>query len=255
MTLAPGETTVIAIDLKNKTAAPLRSTNAAQGLVTTGGTAILATDSGTYTAKLANGSTVTKKISVPDDVNLTNSRWNLVLNSWTPGHKETLTEARKGYTTKEVYYTTNKTDINVGTTSLVPWKDMTFTAQEPASVSGVGTYSTTFQLPSTWNESNGAYLNLGSTGGALAQVWVNGQKIPGYDFIAGHIDVSSALKPGTNTLKIEVASSLRNQMRALGYPNLPAANTTAGAVASYGLQGNITLQTYTVAVVDKPTHH
>ncbi|QYN20448.1 glycosyl hydrolase [Amycolatopsis sp. DSM 110486] len=254
VTLAPGETTVIAIDLKTKAAAPLRNTNAPQGVVTADGVAILATDSGTYTAKLADGSTVTKKISVPANVNLTNAQWNLVLNSWTPGDKVTLTEARQGYTTKEVYFTTKKSDINVGTTQLIPWKDMTFTAQNPASVSGVGTYSTTFRLPSSWNASNGAYLNIGSTGGALAQVWVNGKKIPGYDFIAGRIDVSPALKAGTNAIKIEVSSSLRNQMRALGYPNLPAANTVAGAVASYGLQGNVSLETFTIAVVEHPGH-
>lgn len=255
VTLAPGETTVIAIDLKNKAAAPLRDTNAAQGVVTAGGVAVLATESGRYTATLANGSTVTKKISVPADVNLTGSQWNLVLDSWTPGDKVTVTEARKGYTTKEVYYATKKSDIHVGTTSLVAWKDMTFTAQDPATVSGVGTYSTTFRLPSTWNAANGAYLNIDSTGGALAQVWVNGQKIPGYDFIAGRIDVSSALKPGANTVQIEVSSSLRNQMRALGYPDLPDANTVAGAVASYGLQGNVSLETYTVAAVEKPARH
>ncbi|MET7991891.1 glycosyl hydrolase [Amycolatopsis sp. NPDC005232] len=254
VTLAPGQTTVIAIDLKTKTAAPLRSTNAPQGLVTADGTAILATDSGTYTAKLADGSTVTKKISVPANINLTNAQWNLVLNSWTPGEKKTLTEARQGYTTKEVYFTTKKSDINVGTTQLIPWKDMTFTAQNPASVSGVGTYSTTFRLPNSWNASNGAYLNIGSTGGALAQVWVNGQKITGYDFVAGRLDVSSALKAGTNTVRIEVSSSLRNQMRALGYPDLPAASTVAGAVASYGLQGNVSLETFTIAVVEHPGH-
>ncbi|MFI5615713.1 glycosyl hydrolase 2 galactose-binding domain-containing protein, partial [Amycolatopsis sp. NPDC051903] len=138
------------------------------------------------------------------------------------------------------------------TTQLIPWKDMTFTAQNPASVSGVGTYTTTFNLPKTWNASNGAHLTIDSTGGALAQIWINGQKIPGYDFIAGRTDVSPALKPGTNTLKIEVSSSLRNQMRTLGYPNLPAPTTTAGAIASYGLQGNITLDTFTLAVVDHP---
>jgi hypothetical protein len=248
--LAPGETMVIAIDLGNKTVAPVRATNAAKGIVTADGAAILATDSGRYTATLADGSKVTKQISVPADVDLTNSPWNLVLNSWTPGEKVTLTEVRDGYTTKEVYYETNKTDINVGTTPLIAWKNMTFTAQDPASVSGVGTYSTTFSLPGTWGATNGAYLNIDSTGGALAQVWVNGQKIAGYDFVAGRVDVSSALKAGTNTVQIEVSSSLRNQMRALGYPNLPNANTVAGAVASYGLQGNVTLETYTVAQCD-----
>ncbi|MEU4670977.1 glycosyl hydrolase [Amycolatopsis sp. NPDC023774] len=254
VTLAPGQTTVIAIDLETKTPAPLRSTNAPQGVVTADGVAILATDSGRYTAKLADGTTVTKNISVPANINLTNAQWNLVVTSWTPGDKKTLTEARKGYTTKEVYYTTKKTEINVGTTRLIPWKDMTFTVQEPASVSGVGTYSTTFSLPGSWNSSNGAYLNIGSTDGALAQIWINGKKVPAYDFIAGRIDVSSALKAGTNTIKIEVSSSLRNQMRALGYPNLPAANSVAGAVASYGLQGNVSLETFTVAVVEHPGH-
>ncbi|HZC70572.1 MAG TPA: glycosyl hydrolase [Jatrophihabitans sp.] len=249
LTLAPGQTTVIAIDLKNKTAAPVQTTNAAQAVVTADGAAILATDSGTYTATLADGSTVTKKISVPADVDLTNSPWNLVLNSWTPGDKVTLTEARAGYTTKEVYYDTNKTDITVAATALIAWKDMSFAAQDPKTVSGVGTYSATFNLPSTWSGSNGAYLNIASTGGALAQIWVNGQKITGYDFIAGRIDVSSTLKPGTNTIQIQVASSLRNQMRALGYPNLPDPSTVAGAVAPYGLQGNVSLDTYTVAAV------
>jgi hypothetical protein len=243
---------VIAIDLTKKAAAPVQATNAPQAIVTADGAAILATDSGRYTATLADGSKVTKQVSVPADVDLTNSQWNLTLNSWTPGDKKTLTEARDGYTTKEVYFDTKKTDINVGTTPLIPWKDMKFTAQDPASVSGVGTYSTTFSLPSTWGASNGAYLNIGSTGGALAQIWVNGQKITGYDFVAGRVDVSSALKAGTNTVQIEVSSSLRNQMRALGYPNLPDASTVAGAVASYGLQGNVTLDTYSVAVVERP---
>jgi hypothetical protein len=55
------------------------------------------------------------------------------------------------------------------------------------------------------------------------------------------------LKAGNNTVRIEVSSSLRNQMRALGYPNLPSASTVAGAVASYGLQGEATLETYTIA--------
>jgi hypothetical protein len=251
VTLAPGETKVIAIDLTQKAAAPVQTTNAAQAIVTAEGAAILATDSGRYTATLADGSKVTKQVSVPADLDLTNSQWNLKLNSWTPGDKKTLTEARDGYTTKEVYYDTKKTDINVGATPLIPWKDMKFTAQDPASVSGVGTYSTTFSLPSTWGAANGAYLNIDSTGGALAQVWVNGQKITGYDFVAGRVDVSSALKAGTNTIQIEVSSSLRNQMRALGYPNLPDASTVAGAVASYGLQGNVTLDTYTVAVVER----
>ncbi|MGW4488523.1 glycosyl hydrolase [Amycolatopsis sp. NPDC004368] len=254
VTLAPGETTVIALDLKNKTAAPLRNTTAPQTIVTADGAALLATTSGTYTARLADGSTVTKKISVPADVDLTNAPWNLVLTSWTPGEKKTLTEARQGYTTKEVYYTTNKTDIAVGTTRLIPWKDMAFTAQQPATVSGVGTYTTTFRLPASWNASNGAYLTIGSTGGALAQVWVNDHKITGYDFVAGRVDVSAALKPGTNTVRIEVASSLRNQMRALGYPDLPAATTVAGAVAAYGLQGTVTLDTFTTAIVDHPGH-
>ncbi|TCC50406.1 twin-arginine translocation signal domain-containing protein [Kribbella pittospori] len=255
VTLAPGATTVVALDLKKKTAAPVRSTNAAKAIMTADGPAILATKSGRYTSTLANGSKVTTQVFVPAGIDLTKATWNLTLNSWTPGQKKTLTEARDGYTTKEVYYETNKTDINVGTTPLIAWKDMTFTQQDPKSVSGVGTYTTTFTLPGTWDDTNGAYLNIDSTGGALASVWVNGHKITGYDFIAGRIDVSTALKAGSNTVKIEVASSLRNQMLARGYPDLLTTDARAGSVASYGLQGNVSLDTYTVAVLEPRSPH
>jgi hypothetical protein len=36
------------------------------------------------------------------------------------------------------------------------------------------------------------------------------QKIAGYEFVAGRVDVSSALKAGTNTVRIQVSSSLRD---------------------------------------------
>ena len=40
-------------------------------------------------------------------------------------------------------------------------------------VSGVGTYTAQFTLPSNWNSTNGAYLNLGGLGAGSAHVIVN----------------------------------------------------------------------------------
>ncbi|MCW5951149.1 MAG: hypothetical protein KIT69_02680 [Propionibacteriaceae bacterium] len=246
VTLHPGESTVIAIDLKNSTAAPVKSTSAARAIIGADGPQILATESGTYDATLADGSQLTKEVSVPDDVDLTDSQWNLVIDSWTAGDKVVVTEDRGNYVTKEVSYATKKTAIDVGATDLKAWKDMTFTDQAPETVAGVGTYSTTFTLPTTWGDSNGAYLKIGSTGGALAEVYVNGTRIKGYDFVSGQVDVSSALKPGTNALEIKVASPLRNQMLSLGYYATAGAGI-AHTPGEYGLMGDIVLDTYTVS--------
>jgi hypothetical protein len=252
VTLNPGETTVIALDLTNRDAAPVINADGAKAIVGVDGPSLLATDSGTYRATLSNGSVVTKSVSVPNDIDLSDAQWNLVLNSWTAGEKVTVREPRAGYTTKEVYYTTNKTDINVGATALMPWKDMTFSGQTPASVSGVGTYRTSFTLPSTWGKNNGAYLNIGSTGGSLAELYVNGQKVKGYDFVGGRTDVSEWLKAGDNVLEIKVASPLRNQLVNINYYSSAGAGSAPG-VGDYGLMGKVVLDMYTIEPLTSTT--
>ncbi|MEE1492185.1 MAG: LPXTG cell wall anchor domain-containing protein, partial [Massilioclostridium sp.] len=155
-----------------------------------------------------------------------------------------------------------KTPIKVGRTALIPWKDIPSVG--PA-VSGVGTYTTTFELPADWSDNNGAYLDIESLCRNTAYVWVNGQRATGLDFVTGNIDVSELLQPGVNTIKIEVSSTLRNRLVDLKYPGMnpnstytpedyPLADRPAIRIpaADYGMTGEVTLETYTkVAAVNK----
>ena len=84
----------------------------------------------------------------------------MTVEDWTRGELVDITENRGlGYTTVESYWTTKKTPIKVGRTALIPWKDIPSVG--PA-VSGVGTYTTTFELPADWSDNNGAYLDIES---------------------------------------------------------------------------------------------
>lgn len=82
-------------------------------------------------------------------------------------------------------------------TALVPWKDIPAVGRD---VSGIGYYSTSFTLPENWSEANGAILSIESLGGNAAEVYVNGEKAVGFDFIARKMDISKLLQPGENTI-------------------------------------------------------
>lgn len=257
LTLEPGETTVIALDLKNSgDGLHAVSTDADKALLEDGVVSVYATESGTYTTQLSDGTVAITEIEAPDSISL--DEWDLTVEDWTRGELVDITENRGlGYTTVESYWTTKKTPIKVGRTALIPWKDIPSVG--PA-VSGVGTYTTTFELPADWSDNNGAYLDIESLCRNTAYVWVNGQRAKGLDFVTGNIDVSELLQPGVNTMKVEVASSLRNRMIDLGYagvnpnsPYLPGDPGPAGGgrynirmpAADYGMVGNVVLNTYT----------
>ena len=266
LNLKPGETTIIALDLSkpNGDKTYIVSTDADKVLQKNGALSIYATESGTYTTVLSNGAVEVNEILAPANINLT--EWELTVEDWNRGDLVDITENRGlGYTTVEAYWTTRKTPINVGKTALIPWRNIPSVGPL---VSGVGTYTTTFVLPSDWSDANGAYLDIESLCRNSAYVWVNGQRATGLDFVTGAVDVSDLLKPGENSIKVEVASTLRNRMINLGYSGvnnsstyLPPVGTAytgpaAGGrynmrmpVADYGMVGDVTLVTYTVASV------
>lgn len=262
LTLEPGETTVIALDLKNSgDGLHAVSTDADKALLEDGVVSVYATESGTYTTQLSDGTVAITEIEAPDSISL--DEWDLTVEDWTRGELVDITENRGlGYTTVESYWTTKKTPIKVGRTALIPWKDIPSVG--PA-VSGVGTYTTTFELPADWSDNNGAYLDIESLCRNTAYVWVNGQRAKGLDFVTGNIDVSELLQPGVNTIKIEVSSTLRNRLVDLKYPGMnpnstytpedyPLADRPAIRIpaADYGMTGEVTLETYTkVAAVNK----
>ena len=96
-----------------------------------------------------------------------------------------------------------------------PWKDIPEIGPE---VAGIGHYSTTFQLPLNWGESNGAVLKInGSTNGNPVFVTINGMRSKPVNSKTLSVDVSELLQPGENTIQIDVPTPLNNRMKARGY--------------------------------------
>lgn len=241
VTLDPGATTIIALDL-NDAGDGLHtvSTDADMALLENGVVAVRASESGVYTTELSDGSTVTTEITAPENIAL--EKWNLTVEDWNEGEKEYITEDRGlGYETTEVRYATKKTLIEVGETELVSWMDIPEVGRD---VSGIGTYTTTFTLPEDWSEANGACLDIESLCGNTASVTVNGQKAAGLDIIARSVDISDLLKPGENSIEVEVSTTLRNRMVEKGYTPMIMEHAVP---ADYGMVGKVNLITYTVA--------
>ena len=169
---------------------------------------------------------------------LTLSNWNLTIDFYEPGEKVTRTEENEdtGVTTTEAAYTTNHVEIDVGNlTELISWKEIENVGE---TVSGIGTYTTTFELPDEWQiaenteasesdtesaSSESAKTNSGkiefqadSFQGGTAAIWINGTKVP-VNMDRHSADLTACIQPGENTITVRVTSSLCNIMITQGY--------------------------------------
>jgi hypothetical protein len=213
LSLMPGEAAVIALDATRQV--PLHGTSAPSCAILKEGDTLMirACESGTHRITLSDGREIAANVTTPNPISLT--QWDLEVEDWNEGDKKAIIEDRGlGLVTKEVYFETKKTRIPVGKTGLKPWKDIPSVG--PA-VSGLGYYTTAFTLPSEWGTDTGALLRLGSTYGNSAAVYVNGNKAPPYDFNSKTVDITALLKPGENTLKVEVSSTLNNRLIVRNY--------------------------------------
>ncbi|GAB3059175.1 glycosyl hydrolase [Intrasporangium mesophilum] len=172
-----------------------------QGLV------LRASSDGRYETQLSNGTsrvTQVQGVSAPLPLNA----WTLDAQTWTPGENE---------------YTTVKTDLPVfpvvaGSDGRLPsWREIT-APQNLTRNSGIGTYSTTFQLPTGWSPADGAYLNLGDVLDSVTAT-VNGQEATVDQSDRGRIDLGHSLRPGQNALTIRVATTMFNAVRSTGDSN------------------------------------
>jgi hypothetical protein len=213
VTLEPGEAALYAINTEEDDRSHAVECDADAVRSTETGLEMVAYQSGEYSARLSDGTTVRKRLTVPEDIRL--DRWDVVIEDWNEGDKVVISEDRGlGYETEEVYYTTKKTLLPLGETELKPWKEY---PQVGEAVSGLGYYSTTFVLPDTWSHQNGALLKIGSTNENTAAVYVNGRKGPAIDFDHPVVDISDFVLPGENELKVEVSSTLNNRLRERRY--------------------------------------
>ena len=108
-------------------------------------------------------------------------------------------------------------------------------------MAGTGTYTTTFTLPGGWSRAiAGAYLNIGAAVDTV-DIWVNDKRVTGVDQNdRNQVDIGPYLTPGTNTLRITVATPLRNAVAVA--PATPATGQVPNSAETIGsLQGGAKL--------------
>lgn len=130
------------------------------------------------------------------------------------------TAAETAPTTKQVIAIPNSWSISYkgpkapaaqGNAPLGDWSKSTDAALR--TFSGIATYSTQFTAPRDINKRNRVMLDLGAVG-VSATVTLNGQRV-GTAWLAPYrIDVTDHVKPGRNTLSVDVASLWLNRLTA-----------------------------------------
>ncbi|WGL51429.1 glycosyl hydrolase [Nocardioides sp. BP30] len=188
---------------------------------------VRAVANGRYTTALSDGSTRTTEVTGLPAARPLNS-WTLTAQTWTPGANE--------YTTVKTTQPTVTLTAD-GSGGLPSWREITGPVDLTKS-SGIGTYTTTVTLPSTWSPSDGAYVALGDVLDT-ATVTVNGADVVVNQADRGRIDLGTALHPGSNTLTVRVATTMFNAVRSTGDSNyqLPDWQRT-------GLMGPVVLTPY-----------
>lgn len=195
-----------------------------------GSVVVRASVAGIYDTTLSNGRTVRLTIGpVPPLIDLTHLKWHLSAEDWQPLNPYPATFGAPAAQTR-------KDRVELDLEGLKPWPEI------PAlqNASGLGTYTTTFDLPATWMGANGAILSLGEVFDTFTMT-LNGKTIP-IDQISAEGDVGPYLKAGHNTIAVRVATTLNNRLAKI---DDDVANR--GLVQPYGLIGPVRLTPYGTA--------
>ncbi|SCO30892.1 uncharacterized protein FFMR_02093 [Fusarium fujikuroi] len=205
ISLEQGQTAIIAFTSgKSKTSIVSQSDNVFQTSYGSDGKEGISVILGDYNAAsltLSNGQT--KKIptaSGSEKKNALNTdigNWNLTLESWVPGPDEA-----KSASVKNV--------MKLGTqTTLKPWSEIS----GAQNVSGVGTYTATFNVTRVPSKDSVTALQFGPVLNTI-RAWVNDKQLPAIDIYDAQVDVSDYLVKGTNKIRVQVASTLFNAVKA-----------------------------------------
>jgi len=189
------------------------------------------TSAGTYASTLDKGRTLTTTLpAAPAAIDLTGATWHVNAEDWQPLNPYgTLGEAGT---------LTNKVPVSLDLTGLKPWPDI----PELANASGIGTYTTTVNLPAGWDASYGATLSLGRVTDTFA-LTVNGQAV-GIGQIDPTVDLGPYLHAGANTIVVRVATTFNNRLS-----QLDTAVRNRAVIQNYGLVGPVVLTPYRQAVL------
>ena len=164
---------------------------------------------------------------VPEAMDLTDGVWQLSAEDWRPKYTYG--------TTGEAGSQTIRHRILLELDGLKSWPDI----PELETASGVGTFSTDFDLPETWDDTYGAYIELGQVVDSF-KMWVNGREVK-VNQINPVADISSCLAAGKNRIKVRVSTTLNNTLSTL---NEDVADR--GIIQEYGLAGPVMVHPYRI---------
>jgi hypothetical protein len=229
-----------------------------------------ASATGSYTTTLSNGKTVTSNITVPaispsSTVSMINNlptltNWQLSVDSWTQTPSGDPTQTAHTPIPASGTVTVGQLP-GVTDGSLPSWTQITpqnipglAAGDNLTNVAGIGSYTTSFALPATWSAASaGAYLNIGAAVDTV-DIWVNGKAVAVNENDRNQIDIGPYLQAGSNTLKITVATPLRNAVTVApatpGTGQAPNSAETIGSlqggakIPNVGLLGPVTLTPY-----------
>lgn len=165
--------------------------------------------------------------------------WTLTVDSFVPGEKILRTEKNPetGVETTEAAYTTEHVMLDAGELAeFLSWKELEAVGE---TVSGLGTYKTTFMLgQETMEKSSQIVFRADSFEGGTAALWINGTQVP-VNMDRCSADLTGYVKEGENTLEVRVSTSLRNKMLEVGYEQ--GWNILTPEPADYGMTGEAKL--------------
>ena len=177
---------------------------------TENGMEIRATQPGKYHTAFSDDTYKTITVDeIPEQMNLTD--WNLSIESWGPDVEANQTDLTAS----------KKTTVDFGSVGLGLWKDIPATAEQLAelevdemgNVSGIGTYTTTINLPDNWdNHSSGYYLNFSHNNDMITNIYVNGNQIHHINQSSDQVDIGKYLQPGENSIQIELTTTMSNRI-------------------------------------------
>ncbi len=197
---------------------------------------IRAAKSGTYSTTLSNGRTVRRTIAVvPVALDLTKASWSLKVEDWQPVNPYATTFGAAATETR-------KTQSEIDLKELKAWPEI------PAlqNTSGIGVYTTSFELPPSWTKAHGARVSLGEVFDTFT-VTMNDKPVA-IDQISAEGDIGAYLKAGRNTIVVRVATTLNNRLI-----KLDDDVAKRGIIQPYGLVGRVVLTPYAQAIVWQKT--
>ena len=178
---------------------------------------------GTYSITLSDNSKKTVKVEdIPQAISLAGG-WDLRLQSWGPGEKAARLSKENNYDYSVDPTVSEKKDITFKNIDLVKWSDLPASKDQLTAigvegmnkVSGIGWYSTTFELSKEWSNI-GAYMKFEHNSDMIVEVKINGNVINDIDQMNNITDVGKYLKKGKNTIEIKLDTTLQNRASTSG---------------------------------------